>query len=329
MEIHRYQSDQALHLESGQTLKDWALTYASYGPKLSPRRIIWVCHALTANAQVLDWWSGLFQGPQAPFDPKQDWIICPNNLGSCYGSTGPTSLNPDTGKIYGADFPDLTIRDMAQAHIRLAQALGLKKIDLLIGGSQGGQQVLEWAYLDASRLDKLVVLATNARHSAWGIAFNEAQRMALEAGPQGLAAARAIAMLSYRNYQMYARTQTESQYSGLHDYGAANYQRYQGQKLAQRFDPQSYRCLSLAMDRHNLGRNRNPQHDPAQVLAQIQLPTLVIGIDSDGLFPIEEQAYLAQHLPQAQFQILTSPYGHDGFLTETTAIGSLIQAFLH
>lgn len=324
-----------LVLESGAVLADWEIAYCAYGA-LAPAKdnVVWICHALTGNAIAEDWWHGLV-GPGKTYDPAQYFIVCANILGSCYGSTGPASTNPATGRPYALDFPLLSIRDMVAAHEQLRQALGLERIHTVIGGSMGGQQALEWAVQHPTRFDHLIVMATNARHSAWGIAFNESQRMAIladqtlldgtpQAGRRGLEAARAVAMLSYRAYATYHQTQTDPEEGKLEDYRAAAYQRYQGHKLWQRFNVFSYLTLTKAMDTHHLGRGRGPL---AAVLAGLTMPTLVVSIDSDGLFPPAEQAFLAAHVPKAQLVRLPSSYGHDGFLVEFGPIGKAIEQF--
>ena len=168
-------------LESGEALAGARVAYRTWG-RLSATRdnVVWVCHALTANADVLDWWPGLF-GAGCFFDPADWFIVCANVLGSCYGSTSPLTPDPATKKARFQHFPLLTIRDLAAAHEALRRELGLARIHTLIGGSLGGQQALEWAVSQPEIIDHLVVIATNARHSAWGIAFNEAQRLAIEA----------------------------------------------------------------------------------------------------------------------------------------------------
>ena len=293
------------------------MAYCRYGDPSLP--VLWVCHALTANADVADWWAGIF-GEGRLLDPTKYHIICPNILGSCYGSSSPISTNPITGLPYGDTFPTITIRDMALALDALRSYLGIQQIALLVGGSLGGQQAQELILRQPGLVRQLILLATNARHSAWGQAWNEAQRMALELGEGGLAAARAIAMLSYRGYEMFVADQTEPDASKLQNYRVAQYQRYQGQKLSKRFDTDSYRILSRAMDSHNLGRNRGGVQ---QALAAIDARTLVVSISSDGLFPPAEQAMLAQYIPNAELATIDSPFGHDGFLTETEALNQI------
>lgn len=323
-------------LEVGESLPELEITYCTYG-KLNEEadNVIWVCHALTANADAADWWPGLV-GATNFFDPDKYFIVCANILGSCYGTTGPASIDPRSKTTYGRDFPIITIRDMVRAHQLLAAHLGIRRVELLIGGSMGGQQVLEWAVMEPEFPKRICVLATNARHSAWGIAFNEAQRMAIEsdpswkdrkpgAGKAGLEAARAIAMLSYRNYQTYDLTQTEKDGETLDNYRASSYQRYQGLKLFRRFDVLSYWYLSKAMDSHHLGRGRGGIE---AALAKIRAKTLVIGIHSDVLFPIGEQATIARGIPGAQLEIIDSFFGHDGFLIESEAIAEQLTPFL-
>ena len=324
-----------LLLESGETLAGARVAYRTWGQLNEYRNnVVWVCHALTANADVLAWWPGLV-GPGCFFDPADWFIVCANVLGSCYGSTGPLSTNPTTGRPQYQHFPRLTIRDMVAAHEALRQELGIEDVHTLIGGSLGGQQALEWAVQRPDLFDHLVVIATNARHSAWGIAFNEAQRLAIAADPtyaagqpgggdDGLRAARAVALLSYRSYSAYAATQTDPDDELPHEHRASSYQRYQGEKLVARFDAYSYVALSQAMDSHNLGRWRGGI--PA-ALRRIGARTLVLGITSDVLFPLSEQRELAAHIPGAMYAELHSSLGHDGFLLETEAIAHFLERF--
>ena len=324
-----------LPLESGESLTGAVVAYRTWGQLNAERdNVVWVCHALTANADVLEWWPGLF-GPSCHFDPADWFIVCANVLGSCYGSTGPRHADPATGQPRYQHFPRLTIRDLVAAHEALRQDLGLTDIHTLIGGSLGGQQALEWAVQRPELFDNLVVIATNARHSAWGIAFNEAQRMAIAADPtyaagqpgggdDGLRAARAMALLSYRSYPAYADTQTDPGDELPAEHRASSYQRYQGDKLAARFDAYSYVALSHTMDSHHLGRGRGGV--PA-ALARIGARTLILGISSDVLFPLSEQRELAAYIPGAMYAELDSRFGHDGFLLETAAITHFLELF--
>ncbi|MDB5260893.1 MAG: metX [Adhaeribacter sp.] len=322
-------------VESGQTLPEIQITYNTYG-NLNPEKnnVIWVCHALTANSDVLEWWKGLF-GEQNLFNPEEHFIICANILGSCYGTTGPLTVNPATGQPYYQEFPPITIRDIVKAHDLLRQHLAIDQIHTVIGGSLGGQQAVEWAIQKPQHIRNLIVVATNAFHSPWGIGFNEAQRLAIfadetyyqnkpDGGRKGLKAARAMALLSYRNYDTYTKTQFENDLSKTDNFRASSYQNYQGEKLVNRFDAYAYVSLSKTMDSHNVGRQRGSVEEG---LALVKAKTLVIGISSDVLFPVSEQRYMAQHIKNASYQEIDSFYGHDGFLIETGQLTQLIEAF--
>jgi homoserine O-acetyltransferase len=331
-----YKHNKIFKLESGKKLRQLEISYHTYG-KLNAKKdnVIWACHALTANSDVLDWWNGLF-GNNALFNPEEHFIICANILGSNYGTTNPLSINPVTGQPYYLSFPEFTIRDFAAAHHLLAQHLGIQQIKVLIGGSLGGQQALEWSLANTEDIENLILVATNAAHSPWGIAFNESQRLAIstdrtffankiDGGLKGLKVARSIALLSYRTYQAYNDTQLESVNDKTTGYRAASYQNYQGDKLCKRFNAYSYWYLSKAMDSHNVGRGRN---SITAALKQVKSNTLVIGIENDVLFPITEQQFLANHIEGAQFKSISCAYGHDGFLIETDKLTHIIGSFL-
>jgi homoserine O-acetyltransferase len=333
--IQYYLHQQKFVLESGKALPELQIAYHTYG-KLNAKKdnVIWVTHALTANADVFDWWKGLF-GNNNLFNPEEHFIVCANIPGSHYGSTGPLSVNPDTGNPYYHHFPEITIRDIVNSLELLRKHLGIEKINTLIGGSLGGQQALEWAILKNDIFENLVLLATNAQHSPWGIAFNESQRLAIkadrtwynfshDAGLKGLKAARSIALLSYRNYNTYTSTQKEDNNDNTDNFKASSYQNYQGEKLVNRFNAYSYWHLSKAMDSHNVGRNRDGVENALQ---QIKAKTLAIGISSDILFPTEEQKFLANKISNAQYVEIDSLYGHDGFLIETEKISNVIQNY--
>lgn len=306
-----YKVAEPLILESGKTLRDLRIRYTTYGElNATKSNVVWVFHALTANSDPLEWWPGVVDGGTA-IDPDKDFIICANMLGSCYGSTEPASF----------DFPLITIHDMVKAHKLLKEHLSIEKIKIGIGGSMGGQQLLEWAVQDPEVFENIVLLATNAKHSAWGIAFNEAQRMALKSNDEyGVEVARAIAMLSYRNYITYEGTQTDNDHR-IDEYSASSYQRYQGEQLASRFSRFSYYYLSKAMDSHDVGRHFGGFEN---ALKRIRSKAVVIGLDTDLLFPISEQQALADHIPNASLYIISSKYGHDGFLTESDQINNIL-----
>ncbi|MBB6498940.1 homoserine O-acetyltransferase family protein [Pedobacter cryoconitis] len=333
---HIYNYPKQFKLENGKKLRGLQISYQTFG-KLNTAKdnVIWACHALTANADVLDWWKGLF-GEKNLFNPEEHFIICATVIGSHYGSTNPLSSNPVTETPYYLSFPEFTIRDLVHGHQLLAEHLGIKKIKVLIGGSLGGQQASEWAISAGSNIENLILVATNAFHSPWGIAFNESQRLAITAdrsfyaqkpdgGVKGLKVARSIALLSYRTYEAYSTTQLESVNEKTGDFRASSYQNYQGEKLCKRYNAYSYWYLTKAMDSHNVGRGRKSVID---ALNTIKSNTLVIGIENDFLFPISEQEFLGKHIPGAEFHSIKSAYGHDGFLIETDILTNIIGNFL-
>ncbi len=323
MFTHKLTYNKGFELESGEHLPQVEIAYCTYGTlNTEHNNVIYVCHALTANADVADWWPGMV-GPGLIFDTDKYFVVCANAPGSCYGSSGPLSINPETGQPYGRSFPQVTIRDMVKAHRLLVQHLQLKSIQLLCGGSTGGQQALEWAIEEPGFIANLFVIATNARHSAWGIAFNETQRMAIESG--SLETARAIAMLSYRTHTMYESSQTDAD-ERTTDFKAASYQRYQGEKLKKRFNTDSYFILSKAMDSHNVGRGRGGVE---VALKKIKAKTLAVAITSDILFPPKEQKQIADTVTGGIYAEIDSPYGHDGFLIETKQITQLLKQHLN
>jgi len=335
IEHNTYKVTKPLKLESGEELPEYTLYYTTFG-KLSPAKdnVVWVCHALTGNSNPAEWWPGLF-GSGRTYDPENYFVICANMLGSCYGSSNALDVNPKTGKPYFHSFPIHTNRDMVQAFSELRKAKGFEKIHTIIGGSMGGQQVVEWAIQEPDLFEHVIAVSTNAHHSPWGIAFNESQRMAIandatwkenhpDAGLEGMKTARTIALLSYRHYLTYQRTQEEDTTEKTDGFLASSYQQYQGEKLKKRFNAFSYWRLSKAMDSHNVGRGRVSIE---KALSQIKAHAHFIGIRSDILFPIEEQVFLASHVNNASLDIIDSLYGHDGFLVEWEAISASIDKF--
>lgn len=332
-----------LPLEGGGALAGVRVAYRTWGTLNAARsNVVWVCHALTGDADCAAWWAGLL-GPGFLYDPARWFVVCANILGSCSGSTGPLDPDPATGEPRFQHFPRITIRDMVTAHEALRHHLGLARVHTLIGGSLGGMQALEWAISKPRVFRHLVVVAAGARASAWSIGFNEAQRLAIEADPTyraaldgrggraGLRAARAIAMLSYRSYGAYTRGLTEPpNRHGLDDtpvprqYRAGAYQQYQADKLVVRFNAYAYVALTHAMDSHHVGRGRG---GTAAALARISARTLVVGIPSDQLFPLREQQELTRLIPGAVLAELPSAVGHDGFLLETARLARLITQF--
>jgi homoserine O-acetyltransferase/O-succinyltransferase len=316
-------------LESGAQLQEITISYHTYGTLNAAKdNVVWICHAFTANSNAADWWPQMI-GTGLPLDPEKYFIVCANILGSCYGTTGPLSTNPQTGKPYYKDFPFITIRDIVKAHILLRQHLGIEKIHLLIGGSIGGYQALEWCLIEKDVPQNLFLLATSSAESAWGIAVHTAQRLAIEAdctwehdspqsGLKGMKAARAIALLTYRNYDILVQKQSDADLNKIDHFKASSYIVYQGDKLVSRFNAYSYFTITKAMDSHNIARGRT--HSVKEVLQQIQQRTLIIGISSDILCPVHEQEFMAANIPQAAYIEINSAYGHDGFLVETPVI---------
>lgn len=322
-------------LEQGRHLPGFELNYTTYGALNGEKdNVVWVCHALTGNSNPNDWWAGLV-GEGKLYNPQEHFIVCANVIGSCYGSTSPLSVNPETGKPFFHDFPLITVRDVVASLDLLREHLEIDKISVCVGGSLGGQQCLEWAIERPGVIQKLILIATNAIHSPWGIAFNESQRMAIEAdctwvnrdkeaGSHGLKAARSIAMLTYRHYDTYNFSQARDNFDQIEDFRASSYQQYQGEKFLKRFNAFSYWTLTKMMDSHNVGRNRNGL---VNALQSVKMPTLIIGIVSDLLFPVREQQFLQTHIPNASYQEIDSLYGHDGFLVDHAPLTQVIRGW--
>jgi homoserine O-acetyltransferase len=322
------------HLESGIFLQNVEVVFHTFGTyREEINNVIWICHALTANSNPYEWWPNIC-GENGFFNEKEHFIVCANILGSCYGTTGPMSAD-ENGRTYFDEFPQITTRDMARLHEKLRIHLGITKIHTLVGASLGGQQALEWAIEQAIFFEHLILIATNAQHSPYGIAFNESQRLAIEADPsyslktksggrKGLIAARSIALLSYRSYESYALSQKEILSDQMNRFKAAHYQRYQGEKLANRFNAYSYVTLTKAMDAHNVGRNRE---NVKNALLKITAKTLIIGITTDVLFPLSEQLFLNRNISNSIYKTINSSYGHDGFLIEFEALKYHFQTF--
>ncbi len=318
-------------LEGGDYLTDLTISYSTYGQKNADEsNIIWVCHALTADANVKDWWPGLV-GPNDLFNPDDYFIVCANIIGSAYGSTSP--LNCDEDKRYDK-FPVVSIRDNVKAFIELRKHLGIKHIHTIIGGSVGGHQAVEWAIIEPEICDNLVLLGSSAVISPWVAAFNQSQRLAIHAdntwgekhanaARNGLKAARSIALLSYRNNTAYNSTQSD-EYSFDKIRKAESYQSYQGEKLVNRFNAYGYYAITKTMDSHDVGRNRG---SIKQALVKIKAKTLVIAISTDILFPLADSQQLVDGIENSRLDVIESNFGHDGFLVETVQIAQSIADF--
>lgn len=331
-----YQYNKPFELERGGMLPQLEIAYHTYGEMNADKsNVVWVFHALTANSDALDWWPGLFDADCA-INPNKHFIVCANILGSTYGTTGPHSVNPETGKPYFSDFPMITIRDMVKAHQVLRDYLGIEKIAIGIGGSMGGFQTFEWAVQEPDTFDKLILVASAPKESPWRIGTHATQRLAIEAdatwkdhsvdaGAKGVAASRAIGILSYRNHRIFEQTQSDTE-EKVDDFRAESYIRYQGDKLVNRgFSGYMLWNLSKALDSHDVGRGRGGL---IETLERLKTPILQIGISSDLLFAIEEQRTISDHLINVDYHEIHSKFGHDGFLTETKKINELIQNFI-
>lgn len=324
-------------LESGEVLRDVEIAYRTWGDRANAaEHAILICHALTGSADVEAWWPNII-GAGKTFDPADDFIVCANILGSCYGTTGPVSIKPGTQDRYRADFPRVSVRDMVELERTLLDELEIGFLELVTGPSLGGMQALEWAAMYPERVGSVVPIGVGGQHSAWCIGISEAQRAAIAADPnwsdgyysdeappeQGLAAARMMAVCTYRSWDSFNERFGRGK-RDVEQYQVQSYLRHQGHKINQRFDANTYVTLTHAMHTHDLARGRG---DFADVLASITQPALVVSVSSDALYPPAEQRYLADHLPNARYEILDCPHGHDGFLIETDTLGAMITEF--
>ena len=321
-------------LERGGAINGVRIAYRTWGEPQPEATLI--CHALTGSADADDWWEGLF-GRDKVFDSSRGYIVAANVLGGCSGTTGPTSPHPGRRAPYGPDFPAVSIRDMVRLQALLLTHLGVKRLRLVIGGSMGGMQTLEWGLMYPNRVDAIVAIGVGSAQSPWALGLSEVQRHAImtdsrfragrygkNRGPDnGLATARMIAMCSYRSSESFATrfARTEDGDS----YAVQSYLRHQGSKLVDRFDANTYLTLLAAMDDYDLGRGRGPSK---AVLRQLRTPALVVGIASDVLYPIAEGRALARGLGNAEFAVLDGTQGHDAFLIETDLLNEIVLEWL-
>jgi len=340
-----FAADTPFSLDSGATLQPVTLHYAVYG-KLRGEATL-VCHALSGSARVADWWEGMF-GPGRPFDTERECVIGINILGSCYGSTGPSSIDPRTGKPYGPDFPLISIRDMVRAQAQVLRHLGVERLNVVIGGSIGGMQALQWA-VDFPELVGTAVAIGATPLSAMGLALNHLQRQVIRLDPdfrggryeqqpaRGLGIARSIAMCTYKSatlfHKRFARKPNRSGEDPLaaldNRYDIAGYLDYQGGKLVERFDANAYVVISKAMDTFELGHGYASE---AEALQRIRAKVLLVGISSDWLFPAADVKALADRLRAAgvdsRYLELVSDHGHDAFLADAQVLAPLLSAAL-
>jgi homoserine O-acetyltransferase len=349
--------ERPLTLEAGGSLPGVRLAYETWG-RLAPdgSNAVLVLHALTGDSHVAGpagpghptagWWDALV-GPGRPLDTRRWYVVAPNVLGGCQGSTGPASVRPDGGR-WGPSFPYLTQRDQVAAEAALADALGIGRWAAVIGGSMGGMRALEWAVSRPERTGSLLVLAAPAAATAEQIAWGALQIAAIRADPgwqggsyhdapdgagphRGLGIARRLAHVTYRSEaELGARFGREAQ--AAEDpwrggrYQVESYLDHHAAKLVRRFDAGSYVVLTEAMNGHDVGRGRGGS---AAALRRVRMPALIAGVDSDRLYPPAQQAELANAVPGAdRLRLIASPYGHDGFLLETGQVGALIEELL-
>lgn len=336
MEPQIYIAPGPFELETGHTLPELRIAYHTYGTLNAAKdNVAWVCHALTANSDVADWWPHTVEAGRF-LDPARHFVVCANIIGSHYGTTGPLHVNPATGRPWYKDFPPFTIRDIVRAHRLLADALGIGRIGTLVGSSVGGFQAVEWAVSEPERIERLVLIATAAKASPWAIAIDETQRMAIEAdstfgepyataGMKGLAAARAIGLLSYRGPEGYDLSQQDES-DDFSSHRDCTYQQYQGEKLCRRYNAYSYYKILNAFDTHDVGYQRG---GVAAALQRITAECLVVGISTDIIFTVPEMQALHRMLPRSTYHQIDSPFGHDGFLVEHEQLNRILNPFIH
>ena len=343
-----------LSLECGRTLANPTLHYAVYGRLNAARdNAVLVCHALTGSALVGSWWPEIF-APGAVLSLEHDFVICINMLGSCYGSTGPGSVDPETGEAYGPDFPLVSIRDNVRAQALLLDSLGIRKLRLVLGGSIGGMQALEWTILNPERVERALVIGV-AQLSAMGLALNHLQRQAIVHDPdwaegrylpqrpprRGLALARQIGMISYKSVPLFEERfgrnpnrngedpwALEGEGGGLTGgrFDIAGYLDLQGQRFIERFDANAYLAIMRAMDTWDPLRGCS---SPPEAFGHIRAQLSFVGISSDWLFPAESVRALAEAVRaagvRADYREMASAHGHDAFLAEQADLVRLLQ----
>ncbi|MCF0177467.1 MAG: alpha/beta fold hydrolase [Bacteroidales bacterium] len=318
MLAHDYIHKGEFYLEAGGVLPNLVVRYHTSADATNGKKIIWICHALTANSNPEDWW-GVMVGPGKFFDTDKYFIVCANIIGSCYGTTAPVDY-----ESYKA-FPAVTFKDVVRAYQLVCQEIGLKHIDFLIGSSNGGFQALEWAVSNPDFIKNLCLIATSPAITPMIAATNETQRMAvyldptfsnasdISGGAEGLAVARANAMVIYRCHDAYYNTQQESDVEFLRTTRAASYQRHQGEKMKGRFNAYAYCTLLNMLDTHNVARGRG---DIVSALGRISAKTLCAAIDTDFIFPRGLVEEMASNIKNCSFEMIHSIYGHDGFMLE-------------
>jgi homoserine O-acetyltransferase len=341
--------------ESGGQLDSVTVAYETWGELNASRsNAVLVLHALSADAHAYGpegrghltsgWWNGVI-GPGLGIDTDHFFVVCPNVLGACQGTTGPSSLAPD-GRAFGSRFPVITIRDQVDVEVAFSNYLEIDTWAGMVGGSMGAMRALEWAIGQPNRVQQAIVLSVGAASTADEIALCSLQIRAIKNDPHfnggdyydsgsapidGMAIARGLGQFTYRTGNEFEirfgrELQEESDIVGSSDYAIESYLKYQGAKLGRRFDPNSYIVLSDAMNHHDVGRGRG---GIATALGSIQIPVTVAGILSDRLYPLELQEQLVKLIPDASpLKVITSDFGHDGFLLEAEQVGNVIASAL-
>ena len=324
--------------ESGYTFKNIPIAYSTWG-KLNDTadNVIVVCHSLTSNTLVDEWWSDIL-GPNKGLDTNKYFVICFNVLGSPYGSFSPiTKINGDTNTPLNSKFPVPSIRDNVKAHKLVLDQLGINKVFCAIGGSLGGMQTLEWANQFSEYIAKIIPIGVGAWHSPWCIAWSDIQRQMIMNDPNwsngfysndnppsdGLGLARQTALISYRSQSSFQDRFKRNKTDDIYD--VSSYLMHHHDIFNDRFDANCYLALLDSMDTHDLSHGTN---NCAAVLKNFTQDALVIGIKSDILYPPEEQEFLANHIPRAELKIMDFSHGHDTFLIETDEINQYILSWL-
>lgn len=330
-----FAEDEPFQLESGGSLSPVTIRFAVYGePNAAGDNVVLLCHALSGSARADEWWPELF-APGGVFADNKWCVISSNILGSRYGSTGPTSINPATGQTYGEVFPIVTVGDIVRAQTKVLEQWGVEKLHTVIGASIGGMQALEWALRYPDRVERCLAIAATPLNSL-GLALNHLQRRSIEANPeQGLQFARALAMCTYKSATLFEERHGrkpnrngaapwESQ-DGRFD--VAGYLDYQGEIFSKRFDPQTYNVISRAMDLWDPVRDHGER-----VWERIQAKTTLVGISSDWLFPAADVRALATALREngvaCEYREIHSDHGHDSFLAETQPVNEILHEVL-
>jgi len=337
-ERHEIITDSPFLFEAGGRIEKLKIVYCTSPGKYIPgKKVVWICHALTANANPEEWWPDMV-GKGKFLDPEKYFIVCVSALCSPYGSTCPASTDPATGKPYLKNFPKTTVRDVARTYVMVRKELGIESIDLLVGSSSGGYQAYEMAVLDAPAIKHAMFIATAPVMPAFLSATCESQRMAIEAdrtyeeakdihgGEKGMECARTIALMSYRTPECYQIKQAEQDPEFMFAGRAASYQRHQGEKLVKRgFDAYCYYRLCDLIDSQNLGRGRGGVE---KALGQISADCTVVAIKSDLIFPPMVVKPTVQYIPKARYREIESVYGHDGFLLEIDQLIEILKEIL-